>query len=641
MGRSALAHTVEFSGTGRCIEVEDGATLLAAAYDAGAPISATCGGQGTCGRCLVRVLSGDVEQRTAGAHAISPTGDSKLACLTTVHSDAIVELVGRGKGDEQAVVGATRIGTVADLDPAIELDPPVTRCAVELVPPSLEDPVADLTRLTRAIRERCANEDVTFAPSVVVGLAETLRDNDWKVAVTVLSDGGRQVVVGCQATETADRAVGLAVDVGTTTAVVQAIDVATGNVLAETSDYNAQHSFGEDVVSRIVFSMKGEGLARLKQAVIGTVDRLIAEALEKARVKADDVTHAVFAGNTTMIHLLYGLSPKYIREDPYVPTVSEMPWMRAGDIGIESVPDAWVWAVPAVASWVGGDISAGILASGTAERDELELYIDIGTNGELVLGNKDWLLTCSCSAGPAFEGGGITHGMRAAPGAIEAVFIEDPSKAPEVTTIGGAPAQGICGSGLMDLVAELFLAGIVEPNGKFDAERGGNRVRVDEKGVRQYVVVGSHDTATGEAIVLTEPDLDNLIRAKAAIYAAMTLLADSVGLGLPAIERFTIAGGFGNKIKIRKAIDIGLAPDLPPERFEFFGNGALKGALLCAASRAKIETVRELVGRLSYVELSVNPEFMDRYVAAMFLPHTEASLFPSVVEARAEREGAR
>lgn len=636
-----MGFRVEFLGKGKSIEVDEGASLLEASFDAGVAIASTCGGQGTCGRCRVRVLSGEVSQRAAGAHAVKTEGGVYLACLTTVHSDVEVEVLGAGAREEQAIIGASKVLSVRDLDPGVQLVPPLARYLLKLDPPSLEDPTPDHERLRRAVGSICKDPEVKVDMAVLPALADTLRTNDFEITAAVLEDGACHTIVYVGPPALATRQCAFAVDIGTTTVAVQLLDCATGEVLAETSDYNAQHAFGEDVVSRIVFSMKGDGVARLVEAVTSTVDTLAAAALSKAGLDASTVSHVILAGNTTMIHLVYGLTPRYIREEPYVPTVSEVPWRRAGEVGLKAVPDAWVWAVPAVASWVGGDITSGILASGTAERDELELYIDIGTNGELVLGNKDWLMTCSCSAGPAFEGGGITHGMRAATGAIESVYIKNADATPEVGTIGGAPAAGICGSGLMDLVAEMFLVGLVDPNGKFNHTKPHSRLRQDEQGVWQYVVVGSHDAASGDAVALTEPDLDNLLRAKAAIYAAISLLTESVGLTVEQIERFTIAGGFGNKIKIRKAIDIGLMPDLAPERFDFFGNGSLKGALLCAASIDKVRLARELVRRMSYVELSVNPEFMDRYVSAMFLPHTEMSRFPSVAAALAERGGGR
>lgn len=635
-----MSFRVEFKGTAKSIEVDEGASLLEAAFDAGVPISSTCGGQGTCGRCRVKVLSGEVRHRAAGAHALKAGDGAELACLTTVHSDVVVQVAGVTVREEQAIIGASKVTRVQDLDPDIELAPPVLRLEVQLKPPTLEDPTPDAERLARALATLCKAESVDVDPGVLPGLAATLRSGNWAVAATVLMDGRCPRLVHVGPAALAERQCALAVDIGTTTVVVQLLDCGTGEVLAERSDYNGQHDFGEDVVSRIVFSMKADGLDRLRQAAVSTVDRLIGEALAEAGIQAEAVSHVVLAGNTTMTHLLYGITPRYIREEPYVPVLSEVSWRRALEIGLAAVGDAWVWAVPAVASWVGGDIAAGILASGTAERSELELYLDIGTNGEIVLGNRDWLMTCSCSAGPAFEGGGIKHGMRAAPGAIESVYIESHDSEPNVQTIGGGPAAGICGSGLMDLVAELFLTGLVEPNGKFNPALTGRRLREGPHGTLEYVIVSASESATGEDIVLTEPDLDNLLRAKAAIYAAMTLLVESVGLALPDVERYTIAGGFGNKIRVRKAVDIGLLPDLPAERFTFFGNGALKGALLAAASLEKLAWTRDLVRRMSYVELSVNPEFMDRYVSAMFLPHTEADRFPSVRDVLAERSGA-
>jgi uncharacterized 2Fe-2S/4Fe-4S cluster protein (DUF4445 family) len=401
--------------------------------------------------------------------------------------------------------------------------------------------------------------------------------------------------------------------------------------LAEASDYNAQISYGEDVIIRIVYSQRPGGLKKLQEVVVSTINKIIQELLDMSKIDRSLISHMVIAGNTTMTQLLLGLDPKYIREDPYVPTANFIPPVRAVHLGINIGDHVHVYIFPMVASYVGGDIVAGILGSGVFQRETLTLYMDIGTNGEIVLGNKDWLASVSCSAGPAFEGAGIKFGVRATRGAIEEVSINYRTYEPMILTIGRVKPIGICGSGLIDTVAELFETGMIDQNGKFRRDLPTDRVRRGPDGY-EYVLARKEETLIQKDIVLTEIDIENLIRTKAAIYAGCKVLLDSVGLGFKDVERFIIAGGFGRHLDLGKAIFIGLLPEIDIEKFIFVGNGSLLGARLLSFSKNLLKETERIALMMTNLELSNHPIFMSEFVAAMFLPHTNTTAFPQVMK---------
>ncbi|TLM80417.1 MAG: DUF4445 domain-containing protein, partial [Actinobacteria bacterium] len=417
------------------------------------------------------------------------------------------------------------------------------------------------------------------------------------------------------------------------------LDLSTGDVLAQTSEYNAQVSRGDDVISRVIAAGRPGGLDDLQRLVTGTIGRLVERMCATVGVDPGHLAFYVTAGNTVMTHLLMGVSPAYIRTEPYVPAASRFPWLRAVDLGLPGGTCTGLEAVECPASWLGGDIVAGVVAAGLPWSERLTLFVDIGTNGEIVLGTRDWLVSCSCSAGPAFEGGGILHGMRAAAGAIEQVRVDTVTLQPSIATIEGARAVGICGSGIMDAVSELFLAGAIDRSGHFDPERAGERLREGERGL-EYVLATAADSGTGADIVLTETDIENLMRAKAAVYAGVTLLTENVGVAVTDIEEVVIAGGFGHYLDLERVISLGLLPELEIERFVFIGNSSLLGAQLACRSAEMRATCRRVAEMMTYVELSASASFMDRYVSALFLPHTETSLFPRTEALLAERSRA-
>jgi uncharacterized 2Fe-2S/4Fe-4S cluster protein (DUF4445 family) len=421
------------------------------------------------------------------------------------------------------------------------------------------------------------------------------------------------------------------VDIGTTTVWAQLLDLANGQILGHAADYNGQLMYGDDVITRIVYGQKPEGLKTLQLAVVTTINKVIQGLLRRFKLPVEEISHLTLAANTTMTHLFYGIEPKYIRLSPYTPTACHVPPMRARDLGLELPEHVFIYSVSSVSSYVGGDIVAGVLASGIYKEPKLTLYIDIGTNGEIVIGNQEWLACAACSAGPAFEGGGIRYGMRAATGAIEEVSLNPETFEPMLLTIDMVKPKGICGSGLINLLAALLTEDLILPNGKFRDDLPTPRLRQSEDGY-EYVLAWAGETQSGQDLTISEVDIDNLMRAKGAMFAGYLTLLDSVGLKLQDIEQVILAGAFGSFINLENAIAIGLMPDLPRDRFQFVGNGSLLGATLLAFSRDLLEEERRVADMMTNFELSETPGYMNQYIAALFFPHTQADFFPTITE---------
>jgi uncharacterized 2Fe-2S/4Fe-4S cluster protein (DUF4445 family) len=515
--------------------------------------------------------------------------------------------------------------------PHWELNPSTRKVHLVLPPPTLDDNVSDAERVKRGLAMEAGLREVVIDYPVLQRLPNMLRQSDWDITVTVLDSGEELRAVRIEQGDTTERQSAIAIDVGTTTISAELIDLRTGEVTARASDYNAQVAFGEDVITRIIYATRGTGLAKLQSVVVGTIWNLIKTLVEQAGIEYCNITHLVVAGNTTMTHLLLGLNPKYIREEPYIPSATFFPWIKCSDIGLRIAAGVYLYAIPCVASYVGGDIVAGMLASGIFNTDKLTLYIDIGTNGEMVLGNREWMLSCSCSAGPAFEGGGVKHGMRATRGAIEQVRINPGNYEPMIITVGNRKPIGICGSGLIDALSEMFMTGIINEKGKINTDLPTDRVRATEGGA-EYVLVRAEDSATRRDIVITEVDIDNLMRAKAAVYAGIEILLSSVDMDVSMIDELLIAGAFGRYLEVDKAVNIGLLPDIGFEKMKFVGNGSLLGAHLSALSKDMLEKANEIARQMTYLELSMNPAFMEHYLSALFFPHTNLDAFPSVKE---------
>jgi uncharacterized 2Fe-2S/4Fe-4S cluster protein (DUF4445 family) len=431
----------------------------------------------------------------------------------------------------------------------------------------------------------------------------------------------------------------VAIDIGTTSNVIYLVDLIEGKVIDRASAYNGQIQAGEDVISRIIFAQKRDGgLARLQKMVLKTLNGLLEELASRNQIPTTQISKAVVAGNTTMIQLFLALDPRTIREMPFIPTIGQPLPVTAEELGLAINPQATVDCLPVVGAYVGADITAGVLASGMYDTDALTLFIDVGTNGEIVLGNRDWLITCACSAGPAFEGSGVRHGMRATAGAIEEVWIDARTYEPTYETIGNLPARGIAGSGMIGLLADMFITGVIDKAGKIARDLPSPRVRVGDHG-GEYVVVWANQSGIGTDIVINEVDIENLLRTKGAIYAGFTVLVQSVGVELADVEQVFIAGAFGQYINIEKAIQIGLLPDMPWDRFHYLGNTSVLGAFHSLVSRKVRRQVLDISQKMTYLELSADNTFYDRFMSALFLPHTDITAFPSVMRLLEEREG--
>jgi uncharacterized 2Fe-2S/4Fe-4S cluster protein (DUF4445 family) len=503
---------------------------------------------------------------------------------------------------------------------------------LQLPPATLGDNVCDLSRLEGGLSRTFGLDNLTLDFLLVRKLAPVMRRENFAVTATLDFAQRRSRnprLVNIEAGDTTERHFALAVDIGTTTVWVQLLDLAKGEIVGQAADYNGQLSYGDDVITRIVYSQREGGLKTLQKAVMTTLNRIIAGLLKRHRLPVEEISHLTVAANTTMTHLFYAIDPKYIRLSPYTPTACHVPPIRARHLGLDLPEHVFVYSVSSVSSYVGGDIVSGVLASGIYKEPKLTLYIDIGTNGEIVIGNQEWLACAACSAGPAFEGGGIRFGMRAARGAVEEVSINPETTEPMFMTIDMAKPKGICGSGLINLLAALMEAGIVLPNGKFRDDFPTDRIRESENG-REYVLAWGKDTEGGEDLTLSELDIDNLMRAKAAMFAGYLTLLDSVGLKLEDLEQVILAGAFGSFINLENAITIGLMPDLPRDRFQFVGNASLLGATLLAFSRDLLEEERRVADMMTNFELSEVPGFMDQYISALFLPHTKADYFPTI-----------
>ncbi len=649
-------YVVTFRPSDRSMVVDEGENLLQVAMEAGVHINASCGGSATCGKCKVKILAGAVD---SPKHPKLPQWEYdegyRLACLTTISGNVEVEVpiesqvdksVLALKGDRAAHKYLLSPQDIYQLVPGWDVDPAVFKKYVELVPPTLKDNMSDLTRLINGLARQHGIEGVSADFRAIMKLSRILRQGDWKVTVTLVLTKKGYKLINVEPGDMTNQNYSIVLDIGTTTIFGQILDLngcvvyacpggncdgATLFALAEASDYNGQISYGEDVITRIVYSQRPGGLKKLQEVVVSTINKIIQELLDMSKIEQSLISHLVIAGNTTMTQLLLGLDPKYIREAPYVPTANFIPPVRAVHLGIHIGDHVHVYIFPMVASYVGGDIVAGILGSGVFQRETLTLYMDIGTNGEIVLGNKDWLASVSCSAGPAFEGAGIKFGMRATRGAIEEVSINPRTYEPMILTIGRTKPIGICGSGLIDIVAELLNTGMIDQNGKFRGNLATDRIREGSDGY-EYVLARKEETLIHKDIVITEIDIENLVRTKAAIYAGCKVLLDSLGLNFDDLGQFIIAGGFGRHLDLEKAIFIGLLPELDIEKFIFVGNGSLLGARLLSFSKNLLKETERIALMMTNLELSNHPTFMNEFIAAMFLPHTDASAFPQVTE---------
>lgn len=624
-----------FTPSQKSIEVPPGSELLDATRKADLEIDSPCGGKGTCCKCLIRIVAGEVDSDSLGLLPKSAIDNGYLlACRTKVKDTILtVEIPERDeiKGGKFVEAADDAFLVHQELLPKdIILNPLTKKWNFQVPAPRLEDGLSDLDRLTRALQKEIGDKEIIYPLSIIRHIAEVLRAESWNVTITAIDEKDRFNVVGIEPGDQTATHYSIAVDIGTTTVAVELIDLSSAKILSTHSDYNSQLTCGLDVISRINYARKPERLEELRNRVLKTINNLIKKAVKNHSIKSEFICSAAISGNTTMIHLLLGVKPEYIRLEPYTPTLLESPNFRASEIDIDINPEAFVQISPAVGSYVGGDITAGLLCTDIASDSEaVNLFMDIGTNGELVVGNQDFLLACACSAGPAFEGGGIKCGMRAAFGAIEGVQIDRETGKASYWTIGNVTPKGICGSGIISLLANLFSTGWIDAAGKLDRERKSAYIQFEGRQAK-YIIAPAEESSTGEAVSLSELEIDNIIRAKAAIYSACSLMLKQVGLNFHDLANIYIAGGFGRFIDLEKAIVIGMLPDLPPEKFKYIGNASLMGTYLVLISQEYRQQQLQLAKRMTYMELSTDPSYMEQYTGAMFLPHTNEDLFPNI-----------
>ncbi len=637
-----MEHSVTFSGENinATVKVPTNTVLADAAHMAGIDIGQPCGGQGRCGRCAVQVTDGSIRRRST--LRLSDEDIEKgyaLSCQTVVEGDTAIYVPPQEKIER--ILTTDRV--VAEVTVPEGYDylqvQTVRRIHLDLTPPSMDDQTDDWSRLQTTFRLQHQFKNVTCSLSLLKRMGTILREGDWKVTAIVdlaevLQSGESDHpirLIDLQPTHIDEFSPlwSAAVDIGTTTVSLWLVDLISGQVKAQVAEYNGQIARGEDVVSRIIYASKNGGGNDLRQRVLDTINKLLETACKRVKAKSEDVVKATIAGNSTMMHLLLGIPAESIRLSPFITVVNQPPALIARDVGLSMCPEASVDCLPGVASYVGADITAGVLSSGVDVAEDVTLFLDVGTNGETVLGNHDWLVTCACSAGPAFEGAGVVNGMRATQGAIEEVWINSETLEPTYRVIGGGKPKGICGSGLIALLSEAFLTGILDKGGNVNLMAGSSRVREAAHG-GEYVVAWGAESDSGEDIVLSRVDVDNLLRAKAAIYAGFTVLADTVGIPLESVSKVLVGGSFGKYINVEKAVQIGLLPDMPWEQFDFLGNTSVKGAYDALLDWHKREQVTEIAKRMTYIELSADNSFYDAFTSALFLPHTDLNKFPSV-----------
>jgi len=613
---------VVFEPDDKTVKVERGTTVLDAATSSDIYIDSICGGRGTCGKCKVRIEGRVQTDETELLTAQERADGFFLACLAQVAGNLKVTVPKESRVESHQILMKSVVAPLA------AINPPVTKVSLSLTPPSLVDYVSDLDRVTHALHNLDVGH-VTIGLPTLKRLSSVLRENNWNVNVTLMDLWDRKEIIDVGPPSDNDL-IGIAVDIGTTTIVVELVDLVTGKVIDARSDYNKQVVYGEDVLSRVLYTEEHrDGINKLTRTMRYGINDLIRELVIENDMRYEKICRVVLSGNTVMMHFFYGLDPKYIRHEPYIPVMSFVPEMKAVKLDLSVNPNAYIYALPCRSSYVGGDITADIIASGMSDEKDVSLLIDVGTNGEVVLGNDTFLVSCSCSAGPAFEGGEVEFGVRAMNGAIERVWIGN--GVVDYSTIDNGRAKGICGSGLVELIAELFSNGVIDRTGKIQLDENNVRTNVGSSG-NQFIVAFKEDTAIDKNIIITDVDIQNVLRTKAAVYASCNVLLKTFDYKFSDLSNVFIAGSFGNYLDIKKAITIGLLPDLPLETFKFIGNGALGGARMVLLSRDLQDKAADIVQNMTHIELSVSSMFFKEFTSALFIPHTELDQFPHVAK---------
>ena len=625
------------------IECNAGDNLLELARRANVAIDAPCSGNGSCGKCKVKLIEGQLE--TFKSRHISDEEYSagwRLSCNSKVLSDCVVWVPDIASAYQSRMKTADLSSPKeiaifedcqADLKASgIEFTNHFRSVVITMAEPTLDDTMPDIERFTWAVQEALGTEKVKVPFSVMVKLASTLRTYNWNVCVKGEIQGDTFLCMEvCDPADTA--IVGCAIDIGTTTVTMVLVDLESGKILAKGSSGNGQIRYGADVINRIIEQGRPGGKKKLQDAIVKeTLTPIIANLCKSAEINVKSILRLCVAANTTMNHLFVGVDAEPVRMEPYIPSFFGWEGLLAGDLKLPANPLAPVQIAPNIGSYVGGDITAGTLAAGLWDKDEMSLFIDLGTNGEIVFGNRDFMMSCACSAGPAFEGGDISCGMRATDGAVEACVIDKETMEPTLTIVGdeGQKAVGICGSGIIDIISELFRCRIINAKGLFVRE--GERVKRDQHGMGRYVLAFADESETGREVSINEVDIDNFIRAKGAIFSAIDTLLTSVDMTVDMIDHVYVAGGIGSGINMKNAVNIGMLPDVELEKYSYIGNSSLTGAYAMVLSDQANAKCAEVGANMTYLELSTYPGYMDSFVAACFLPHTDARLFPNSVQ---------
>ena len=621
-----------------------GDNLLEVARSANVAIDAPCSGNGACGKCRVQLKSGELEsKKTLHISDEEYQAGWRLSCCSKISADVnvLVPDIASAYKSRMKVADLSSKEEIAIFENAksdiqlagIELKNSLEVVDVLMDVPSLDDTMPDNERLTRALRKYLNINRVRIPYVVLKKLPDVLRENNFAVKCVIRATSDDMYVYDIFGKDEDVIIGGLAIDIGTTTVSAVLINMENGEILAKSSAGNGQIRFGADVINRIVESQKPGGQKKLQDAVIKeTINPMIHEMCKSAKFPKDHIYRMCVASNTTMNHLFAGINADPLRTEPYIPAFFKTNSLFASDVGVDINKDAHIIMAPNIGSYVGGDITAGTLVSQIWNRPEFSLFIDLGTNGELVFGNSDFMMSCACSACPAFEGGDISCGMRATDGAIEACTIDKETMEPTYKIVGdpGTKPVGLCGSGIIDVISELYICGIINPKGKFIRE--GKRIKHDKYGMGSYILAFEEEAGSVKDVEITEVDIDNFIRAKGAIFSAIRTMLTSLDFDVSMIDDVYVAGGIGSGINMQNAVNIGMFPDIPIEKFHYIGNSSLTGAYLMLLSTPAEKKTYELAANMTYMELSTVPIYMDEFVGACFIPHTDTSMFPTVME---------
>ena len=628
--------TVRFEPSGLKIKVPVGTVILEAAHKAGAYLTSICGGDGYCGKCKVIIDDGQFQSRpTTLLTAEEIRENVVLACQTKILSDMIITVPKSHALETSQILMDTDTRRFSELAAEVQagvfpFDPLVQKLYIEMLQPTVRDHTADHERLYLGIRQQIDAPIMQTGYRVLQRLSRLLQDSDYKVTATIGRRGKCTEVIDVETGDHSKRNFAVAVDLGTTTVVAHLMDMADAGTLDTEATYNSQINFGEDYIRRIIYAEQNDAFDEMQNRIVHDVNNLIVTLAARQRIDLHDITTVICAGNTAMVHFLLNLDSTRIRREPYVASAGFVPPIRAAEAGVQVNKRGLLYCLPSIAAYVGSDIVAGVLTTRIFAKEGISLLADIGTNGEVVLGNKDWLVCASSSAGPAFEGSGVKHGMRAGNGAIEKLGFGTDG-AVEYKTIGGAPPVGICGSGLLDTLAALLTAGIIDRTGRFRAD-GHPEFSEGEEG-RQFRLVKASNNH--QEIVITQADIDNLIRSKAGVFAAIKVLMESTQTKVEDLDAVYLAGGFGNFLNVERAVTVGMLPDVPPEKIKFVGNTSIAGAKTVLLSRKALDTTEKIANSMTYFDLMSHPGYMEEFTRANFLPHTDLSLFPSVTVGKA------